>query len=856
MRRILLIYLGLLALSHLVWALRPAPELPPDLTIFHARIVEERAGEIVLRESATALAYQVVGADRPGTSVVFLHGSPGSHADFHQILEHWTGPFPLILPDLPGFGASRGHGVRSAPLPSYSIRAHAAYVLQLLDELEVPRAHLVGFSLGGGVALELARQAPQRVASIALISSIGVQEMELFGNYEMNHLVHLLQLGGIRLAEWGLPHFGALDGAMLDAAYARNFSDSDQRPLRQALQNLGSPLLILHGEHDFLVPPAAAREHARLVPQAELVMLDDASHFLPWLQSAATADALQDFLLRAEEGSANARAQAEAGRVLAAAQPFDPASIPPFVGVALLVALLLLAAATLVSEDLACIGAGVLVAQGRIGLLAASGACFAGIFIGDALLYLAGRAIGARALERAPLRWFISRGAVERARTEFRRRGLALIFLSRFMPGLRLPTYFACGMLKTGFLRFAAYFVLAGVVWTPILVWASSLVGGQALGLMSEYGGRAAWVLTGFVLLLFLLLRIGLPALTWRGRRLLLGAWRRKRRWEYWPRWIFYPPIVLFGILPAALRRRSLTIVTAVNPGISTGGLVGESKSAILTALGPHPEIARHVALSPGDTEARLAKVLAADLGWPLVLKPDVGERGRDVQFARDAAEALDLLAARPGLLIAQEFVSGTEYGVFWQREPGAERGRITSITLKELPEVVGNGVSSLERLILSHPRHVNQGKYFLEVNAARLGEVPAAGERVLLSRLGTHARGATFRNANHLITAELEAAIERISRRFEGFHLGRYDLRAPSESDFRAGRNLKVLELNGLTSEPTHIYDPAARMLPAWRTLIAQWRLAYGIAAANVTAGARPATLRECFRAWRAAKP
>jgi len=840
-RRILLAYLGILALSHLVWALRPAPAVPADLTIFEARAVAERGEVLELQERRVPMAYALRGAGQAATPVVLLHGSPGSRRDFDEILETWTADFPILVPDLPGFGASRGRGARAVNLPSYSIRAHAAYVLQLLDERGIARAHLAGFSMGGGVALEIARQAPERVASIALIASIGVQELELFGRHDLNHLVHLLQLGAIRAGEWGLPHFGALDGVMLDAAYARNFSDSDQRPLRAALEGLQPPVLILHGGRDFLVPPEAAREHARIVPHAELILLPAASHFLPWLQSAETSDTLQDFFLRAEAGSAPARAQAEPARIAAAAQPFDPSGIPPFAGVALLMALLLLAAATLVSEDLACIGAGLLVAQGRLDLVAASGACFAGIFIGDMLLYLAGRAIGARALERAPLRWFVSRGAVERARAEFRRRGLVLIFLTRFMPGLRLPTYFACGMLKTGFLRFAGYFVLAGVVWTPILVWAASQAG--------EFPKGAA--IAGLLLIL-LALRLGLPALTWRGRRLLLGSWRRLTRWEYWPRWAFYPPVILLGVLPAALRRRSLTIVTAVNPGISTGGLVGESKSAILAALGEHPEIARHRALPPGPVDERLAAALEANLGWPLVLKPDVGERGRDVQFARDAAEARALLAERPGPLIAQERVAGAEFGVFWQREPGAARGRVTSITRKVLPEVTGDGRSTLERLILAHPRHVNMGRYLLEVNAERLTEIPAAGETVTLSPLGTHARGATFLDARALLTPELEEAIERISRRFEGFHLGRYDLRAPSEEDLRAGRNLQVLELNGLTSEPTHIYDPSAALLPAWRALIAQWRLAYAIAAANVAAGARPATWRECWRAWR----
>ena len=92
----------------------------------------------------------------------------------------WT----LYSPDLPGFGAS------SRRVPDYSITAHARYVVEWLDQLGIERAHVLGFSMGGGVALELYRLAPERVASVVLLSSIGVQEMELLGYYSLNHALH------------------------------------------------------------------------------------------------------------------------------------------------------------------------------------------------------------------------------------------------------------------------------------------------------------------------------------------------------------------------------------------------------------------------------------------------------------------------------------------------------------------------------------------------------------------------------------------------------------------------------------------------------------------------------------------
>src|SRR2546426_475317 len=126
-------------------------------------------------------------------------------------------------------------------IASYIVRARsfketvAPYVLEMLDQLHIERAHFMGFSMGGGVALHIADIAPERVESLTMLSGIGVQEMELLGNYYLNHTIHGVQLAFL----WGLheatPHFGWFDHSMLDLSYARNFYDTDQRPLRVIL---------------------------------------------------------------------------------------------------------------------------------------------------------------------------------------------------------------------------------------------------------------------------------------------------------------------------------------------------------------------------------------------------------------------------------------------------------------------------------------------------------------------------------------------------------------------------------------------------------------------------------------------
>jgi hypothetical protein len=122
-------------------------------------------------------------------------------------------------------------------------------------------------------------------------------------------------------------------------------------------------------------------------------------------------------------------------------------------------------------------------------------------------------------------------------------------------------------------------------------------------------------------------------------------------------------------------------------------------------------------------------------------------------------------------------------------------------------------------------------------------------GERVTLIDIGTHARGSIFLDGTRHLTAALEAAIDEVSSRIDGFCFGRYDVRAPTVEDLEAGRGLQVLELNGVTAESTDIYDPENSVVDAWRKLMRQWRLAYEIGAANRARGARVTTVRELLR-------
>lgn len=328
-------------------------------------------------------------------------------------------------------------------------------------------------------------------------------------------------------------------------------------------------------------------------------------------------------------------------------------------------------------------------------------------------------------------------------------------------------------------------------------------------------------------------------------------------RWEFWPAWVFYLPLVPWFLLLAA-RHRSLTVWAAANPGVApAGGVVTDSKWDILSRL-QGERVVPTLFIPAGAVADRVSRVLGetAARGWeyPLVLKPDSGERGASVRKVHSAAAVEAYLTATPYPVVVQPYHPGPfEAGVFYFRLPGEGRGGIFSITDKVFPVLVGDGRSTLEELIWVHPRFRMQAKTFLSRHAAAAGRVLAAGERFPLAMAGNHCQGTLFRDGSHLLTPELERAVDEMARRFDGFHVGRFDVRYADPAEFRAGRGFAVVELNGVTSESTNLYDPTWSLLRAYRTLFRQWAILFRIGAANRALGHRPVGVGELLALLRA---
>jgi membrane protein DedA with SNARE-associated domain len=512
-----------------------------------------------------------------------------------------------------------------------------------------------------------------------------------------------------------------------------------------------------------------------------------------------------------------------------------------------LTALIAIVGATFVSEDLTTVGVGLGIRDGLLPPLPALMACALGILIGDVGLWSIGRVAGRRVLAWRVMRRLPLESVRALAAWADRHPAAAMLW-SRCLPGTRVPLYLAAGVWSERPWRLLAWMGIAVSLWTPLLLLATVALGTAVATPLQAWLGSSWRVRAIAGAGMLALLRLAASCANVDSRRRLAVRFARLRRWEFWPAWIVNAPVTVW-IAILALRHRSLTVFTAANPGIADGGFVGESKSAILASLPPE-WVMPWLAIDAGPTEVRLARLHSAmaTRGWrfPLVFKPDQGERGVGVRWIADEQSARTYLTAEPRTVVVQVPHDGPfEAGVFYVRHPDDARGRLFSVTDKRFPVVTGDGRSTLAELIHRHPRYRLQASVFLARHAERIERIPAAGEAVRLAQAGNHAQGTEFLDGRHLITPALEARIDEIARRVDGFYFGRFDIRYRDRMAFMEGRDFAIIELNGVSSEATHIYDPSRSLFAAWATLMQQWSFAFAIGAANRARGHRPTSLR-----------
>lgn len=321
--------------------------------------------------------------------------------------------------------------------------------------------------------------------------------------------------------------------------------------------------------------------------------------------------------------------------------------------------------------------------------------------------------------------------------------------------------------------------------------------------------------------------------------------------------WIFYIPISIH-ILILAFRYGGIRQLSAINPCMPNGGLVDSNKAGNLLAIQADlPETVAKTGLLYAELPASLAKLdevmTELELSFPIILKPNSGQRGMGVSVIDDSTAAERYLTTYKDTdILVQEYVDGEEFGVFYMREPSSPNGFVFSITHKLFPKMTGDGTSTLERLILEDPRAHYMARFLLKQHAEQLERIPEKGEQIEMVEIGSHCRGSVFIDANAYLTPVLEARIDEISKAISGYYYGRYDLRVSSIDALKQGKDIKIIEANGLTSESTDIYDPKNSLIDAYKVVFRQWHLAFKIAKQNRINGERVSSYREILSSVR----
>lgn len=505
----------------------------------------------------------------------------------------------------------------------------------------------------------------------------------------------------------------------------------------------------------------------------------------------------------------------------------------------------LAAGCTFFLEDPTTLGCAFLVADGKMAFSVAFIGLSIGIALGDWGLYALGRFLGPRTV-----RWgLVSQRRLDRAGAWFERNLIAAVFVSRFIPGLRLPTNIGAGLIRASPARFLPVALAASVIWTFVALGVLSKLGEAIL----PYLGMAKWPIgVGLVLLLVLV--------QFRSSRYLDEDIRSDEAkeepvssvFEFWPPTVFYAPVALYYVW-LSIRYGSLTLPTAANPSIYSGGVIRESKSQILDMLppeqrkwaAPHTRFENPPGLSAEDRAvAAEAQMAAVGIGYPIVAKPDQGQRGEGVQPVRDFEELGAYLEAFPpdaSVCLQKLAPYDEEAGILYYRFPGESSGHITSITLKQFPIVVGDGQRSLRQLIEADERARELRTIYFRRHEGHLDDVLEKGTHFQLVFAGNHKQGCVFRNGIHILTPDLENRIDEIAQSIPDFYFGRFDLRFDTLARLQRGEDFLIVEINGAGAESTHIWDPAAKLRDAYGTLFAQFRILFQIGDANRRRGHRP---------------
>ncbi len=322
----------------------------------------------------------------------------------------------------------------------------------------------------------------------------------------------------------------------------------------------------------------------------------------------------------------------------------------------------------------------------------------------------------------------------------------------------------------------------------------------------------------------------------------------RRSTLERMPKWLICIPLTVQWLW-LALRYRSLTLPSAANPQITAGGLVGEGKLEYFEGMGPvaRAATAAYCAVSTKGMQsgAALRQMMRRSvLFFPLMAKPDLGLCGYGVRRLANMGELQAYLAAFPAnetVVLQQYLPQEGEAGIFYVRDPVTDHARIIGLALRYYPRVTGDGVHTVAELIALDPRAGRALSSPLHECRHDVTSVPAAGEVIRLSTIGSTRVGGLYRDGGACITPQLIAAVDAIARDMPEFYFGRFDVRFETLAELSAGQGFTIMEVNGSGSEAIHAWDPDTGLTAGLKTIFQKQSLLFAMGHVMRSRGVHP---------------
>lgn len=267
----------------------------------------------VLASDTRRISYEVHGDSGP--VILWLAGTGCPGATWKQQVDHFSQRYRCVTYDLPGAGES------SVPAPgTCTPRRLADDALALLDELAIPTAHCVGFSLGAATAQELALVAPERVASAVLLGTWARPANHLAAHFTSRRLalteapIDVFRAFGFWIwsstlrdrdpdrAREVADFFGELAAGVSAPGYESHYDADLAHDSIARLGRIACPVLVLHGDEDYVTLPAYNREVADAIPGARRVELRHGGHMV-WCERPDEVNAEIEAFLAAQRGA-------------------------------------------------------------------------------------------------------------------------------------------------------------------------------------------------------------------------------------------------------------------------------------------------------------------------------------------------------------------------------------------------------------------------------------------------------------------------------------------------------------------------------------------------------------------------